>query len=54
MDYFRFYLKAAVTPALNWFYSYIYTRMNFREYAKELRLYDGVEPSGSRAQWYVG
>ena len=31
------------TPAINKFYSYIYTRMNFREYAKELRLYDGAE-----------
>ena len=28
------------TPAINKFYSYIYTRISGREYAKELRLYD--------------
>ena len=28
------------TPAINKFYSYIYTKINGREYAKELRLYD--------------
>lgn len=31
------------TPAINKFYSYIYTKITFREYAKELRLYDGTE-----------
>lgn len=30
------------TPAINKFYSYIYTRITDREYAKELRLYDGI------------
>ncbi len=30
------------TPAINKFYSYIYTKITFREYAKELRLYDGA------------
>lgn len=29
------------TPAINKFYSYIYTRITGKEYAKELRLYDG-------------
>ena len=28
------------TPAINKFYTYIYTKINGREYAKELRLYD--------------
>ncbi len=31
------------TPAINKFYSYIYTKITFREYAKELRLYNGTE-----------
>jgi len=31
------------TPAINKFYSYIYTRITSREYAKELRLYDGTD-----------
>lgn len=31
------------TPAINKFYSYIYTKITYREYAKELRLYDGTE-----------
>ncbi|MBO5486825.1 MAG: ABC transporter ATP-binding protein [Eubacterium sp.] len=31
------------TPAINKFYSYIYTKITFREYAKELRLYDGTD-----------
>jgi len=31
------------TPAINKFYSYIYTRITNREYAKELRLYDGTQ-----------
>ena len=30
------------TPAINKFYSYIYTRITSREYAKELRLYNGT------------
>ena len=29
------------TPTINKFYSYIYTRITSKEYAKELRLYDG-------------
>ncbi len=29
------------TPAINKFYSYIYTRITSKEYAKEMRLYDG-------------
>lgn len=37
------------TPAINKFYSYIYTRITFREYAKELRLYDGTELVGKKA-----
>lgn len=31
------------TPAINKFYSYIYTKITYREYAKELRLYDGTD-----------
>ena len=31
------------TPAINKFYSYIYTRITSREYAKELRLYNGTD-----------
>lgn len=31
------------TPAINKFYSYIYTKITRREFAKELRLYDGTE-----------
>lgn len=31
------------TPAINKFYSYIYTKIIYREYAKELRLYDGTD-----------
>ena len=31
------------TPAINKFYSYIYTKISGREYAKELRLYDAGE-----------
>ncbi|MBD5526022.1 MAG: ABC transporter ATP-binding protein [Lachnospiraceae bacterium] len=31
------------TPAINKFYSYIYTRITSREYAKELRLYNGSD-----------
>jgi len=31
------------TPAINKFYSYIYTKITNREYAKELRLYDGTK-----------
>ncbi|MBP5609157.1 MAG: ABC transporter ATP-binding protein, partial [Lachnospiraceae bacterium] len=31
------------TPAINKFYTYIYTRITGREYAKELRLYDAGE-----------
>lgn len=31
------------TPAINKFYSYIYTRISNREYAKELRLYAGTD-----------
>lgn len=30
------------TPAINKFYYYIYTKITNREYAKELRLYDGI------------
>lgn len=37
------------TPAINKFYSYIYTKITFREYAKELRLYDGTELIGKKA-----
>ena len=31
------------TPAINKFYNYIYTKITYREYAKELRLYDGAK-----------
>lgn len=31
------------TPAINKFYHYIYTKITYREYAKELRLYDGTD-----------
>ena len=37
------------TPAINKFYSYIYTKITFREYAKELRLYDGIGLIGKKA-----
>lgn len=37
------------TPAINKFYSYIYTRITFREYAKELRLYEGTGLIGKKA-----
>jgi ABC-type multidrug transport system fused ATPase/permease subunit len=31
------------TPAINKFYNYIYTKITYRKYAKELRLYDGTQ-----------
>ena len=37
------------TPAINKFYSYIYTQITFREYAKELRLYEGIELIAKKA-----
>lgn len=37
------------TPAINKFYSYIYTKITHREYAKELRLYDGAGLVGQKA-----
>ena len=37
------------TPAINKFYSYIYTKINGREYAKELRLYNAEDLVAEKA-----
>lgn len=37
------------TPAINKFYTYIYTRISGREYAKELRLYNAAALVGEKA-----